>query len=140
MKYEDSWVFNMTSTNFSQFVVNASSKIYKKGTMVFLQPITGVVGLAETPNTIKDNDYLFNGDESSFSLTAVVSHSSDYQYVQLIVVTKRYYYENNQTISLAFNQPGVYNLSATVYDPLSVIVALQSTYLVNGDSFNLYFI
>lgn len=126
----------MTSTNFTQFRTS-SSKMYKKGTMVFLQPISGLVGLAES-TTIEDSDYFFKGDETNFALIDILSDSS-YQYIELIVLTNRYYYENNQTKNLTFTQAGVYNLTAIVYDPLNGNAMLQKKYIVNGDLiFRLY--
>jgi len=131
MVVEISWSVNLNSGN-NTIPVNVGTQTFPKGSMIMLQMISGIVGLGQS-STIDDNDYLLVSAGTNFSLKNVPSiQEPNKQYFQLIVVATCISYTNNQTVAQQMNQSGIYNLTETLYDPLTNISYLQANYVVQG--------
>lgn len=124
---------------FNQVYVE-EDELYKKGTMVLLENIGGVVSISDK-YPVTYCDYEIEGDEEAgdFNLVDIDAFPLSRWYFQLVVFTKRYAFQTTlQQVSQYFDTPGTYNLTVTVYNPATRIVYLKSLFNIVGNY--IYFI
>lgn len=131
LSYQISHNFNL-SIGLNNIRFNKSAS-YKQGSMVLLEILTGIVSMSNQSTTAVNNmDYMIYGNENQNFDLVKFSESVANMYVQLVVITQRFYYENNQIVSKQMNTEGYFNLNVSIYDEISKRVYLQRNFELIG--------
>lgn len=130
MNNRTSWLFNIkVGYNLIQLSQNIS---VTRGSMIVLQMLTGVVSIGESA-FIDDNDYKLAGDPDNFNLEDIDGlEGTSKKYFQVVAIAVRNTYRSTSNILQPFNTTGVYNLTATIYNPENSQVYQQTNYKIEG--------
>lgn len=102
--------------------------------MVLLNMQSAVVSISNE-SAVTYGDYMIDGDEvdGGFNLTNLTSSRSTYRwYFQVMAVVARSYYQYSLNLSQEFDTFGTYNLTATIYDPISQYTYFDNVFPIIG--------
>lgn len=114
---------------------------YGPGAMVLLNMQSAVVSISNE-SAVTYGDYMIDGDEvdDGFNLTNLTSSRSTYRwYFQVMAVVARSYYQYSLNLSKEFDTFGTYNLTATIYDPISQYTYFDNVFPIIGIYDYIYF-